>query len=152
VITDLTRRLQPVIPYSMGDVGEWVDYKEEIFRPRGRDSVGVKIGTTMELTMLRAAVAKTLGDKALGLFQVVVRRTDVKNEMIFRLVKDQDEPEDHEAVAKELQRNMEEIRPQFKKHVADGIVQPLRVEWVTVKELHFNARTGKLKDTIDERY
>lgn len=44
VITNLTRRLMPIIRYPMGDAAEWVDYESRKFRLCGRGAVGVRVG------------------------------------------------------------------------------------------------------------
>lgn len=44
VITNLNRRLMPIIQYPMGDAAEWADYSSRNFRPCGRGAVGVKFG------------------------------------------------------------------------------------------------------------
>ena len=44
VITNLTRRLMPVIRYPMGDAAEWTDYSSRKFRLCGRSAVGVRVG------------------------------------------------------------------------------------------------------------
>ena len=44
VITNLTRRLMPVIRYPMGDTAEWIEYNSRRFRLCGRGAVGVRVG------------------------------------------------------------------------------------------------------------
>ncbi|KZF20968.1 AMP-dependent synthetase/ligase [Xylona heveae TC161] len=152
VITDLTRRLQPVIRYPMGDVGEWVDFNAQTFAVRGRDAVAVKVSTViLELPLLRKVLAETLGDTVLTLFQTVIRRRENRNQVIFRIANGK-EPPNPELVEKEIHAKLAKLRPQYEYNVAQHNIFPISCEWVGIKELQFNVRTGKLKDIIDERY
>ncbi|KAI9775681.1 MAG: hypothetical protein M1839_000948 [Geoglossum umbratile] len=149
VITDLMRRLQPVVRYPMGDLAEWIDYGAGTFSVYGRDSKSVKIGpVSMDLSALRQVVAKSLGEKAADGFQLVARQREGASEMLFRLSSC---PEDPESAARSLEKNLIELFPSWGRNVDAGNIRPLMVEWVSVQDLQYNERTGKLKPVIDER-
>ena len=44
-----------------------------------------------------------------------------------------------------------EERPMFKDLLKNGLVHPLKVEWIGSEELTVNERTGKLRRIIDDR-
>jgi phenylacetate-CoA ligase len=150
VVTDLMRRLQPVVRYPMGDLAEWIDYEARIFSVHGRDSEDVKLGQVLlDMQKLRQVVAKTLDDQAVDGFQVVARRKGGMNELLFRLSSC---PEDPEGAARSLEENLVEAFPSWRESVDGGYLLPLTVEWVSIQDLQYNARTGKLRAIIDERF
>ncbi|KAI9774068.1 MAG: hypothetical protein M1840_005161 [Geoglossum simile] len=150
VITDLMRRLQPVVRYPMGDLAEWIDYEARTFSVYGRDSEAIKIGpVSMDLQRLRQVVAKALGDQAVDGFQVVARRKEGMSEMLFRLSSC---PEDPEGAVRSLEKHLIEFFPWWSQSVDGGYVLPLAVEWVSIQDLQYNERTGKVKAIIDERF
>ena len=83
-VTNLTRRLMPIIHYATDDAAEWVDASMKLF---GRDVVGLKIGpTTYDFQHLRGIAIKTLGEGNISGFQVAARRKNTKDELVFRIV------------------------------------------------------------------
>lgn len=54
VITNLIRRLMPIIRYPMDDAAECVDYRSRRFRLCGRGAVGVRVGpASYDMTSLK---------------------------------------------------------------------------------------------------
>lgn len=135
--TDLTRRLQPMIRYPVGDLAEWIDVEDGIFRLLGRADEGARVGpVTLHLDHLRAAVNRA-GVVHNGV-QVVAR-----DQLVLRIA---GSPQDlFEAVRAEVYV----ISPRFELQVGSGTVAPLAVEWVSVLEV--NPRSGKTPRLIDER-
>ncbi len=87
MITNLERRLMPIIRYPMGDVAEWVDYNRRKFRLCGRGgSVGVRLGpTAYDLTGLKQVLSNVLNDEPMNGFQIIVQRRGAMDEMVFRI-------------------------------------------------------------------
>ena len=57
VVTNLYRRLQPLLRYPCGDIASWVDYEKETFHLHGRGAVGLKLSTThLPLIFLREVI------------------------------------------------------------------------------------------------
>ncbi|CZT49683.1 uncharacterized protein RSE6_10563 [Rhynchosporium secalis] len=55
-------RLQPVIRYPSGDLAEWADYENGVFRVLGRDIFYVRVGAvSIETKHLRQKVVPALG-------------------------------------------------------------------------------------------
>ena len=143
VVTDLARRLQPVIRYPVGDLAEWVDPDAGTFRLLGRSDEGARVGpVTVYLDDLRTIVEQAIGPVS-GL-QVVLRRLEAKDQLVLRVVAP---AVSRDAVAARL----DEVRPMFADHVRRGLIQPLAVESVPAAELATNLRTGKLIRLVDER-
>ena len=149
VITNLTRRLMPVIRYPMGDTAEWVDYDSRKFRLCGRGAVGVRVGpASYDMTSLKDIVSASLKDEKVNGFQVLLRRAQGVDEMVFRIAC---QPGNPEQSSREVQEEMDKIHEEWAKEVAERFVNPLVIEWVSVQELHYNARSGKLKEIVDLR-
>ena len=142
VITDLVRRLQPVIRYPVGDLAEWVDPDARTFRLLGRSDEGARVGpVTLYLDDLRSIVEQAVGPVS-GM-QVVLRRQEAKDQLVLRLAgTGHTEP---------IAERLCQVRPMFADHVRRGLIQPLAVEWVKTTELRTNPRTGKLVRLLDER-
>lgn len=139
--TDLTRRLQPMIRYPVGDLAEWVDAEDGIFRLLGRADEGARVGpVTLHLDHLRAAVDRA-GIAHNGV-QVVIRRVDAQDQLVLRIAA---EAQDSSALRDEVYV----ISPRFELQVGRGVVAPLAVDWVPALEV--NPRTGKTVRLIDER-
>lgn len=149
VITNLARRLMPVIRYPMGDVAEWIDYESRKFRLCGRGAVGVRLGpASYDMVSLKEIVTGSLKDEQCSGFQVLLRRANEKDEMVFRIAC---HPRDPEQSSRRIQGEMDRIHEEFAKEVAEGFVNPLVIEWVSIQDLHYNARSGKLKEIVDLR-
>lgn len=149
-VTDLTRRLMPVIRYPTGDVAEWVDPAQQQFVLRGRDVVGFKIGpASYDFKHLRGIVLDVLGADKLQGFQAVARRKNGKDELVFRIASS---ISDQLHIANALDQAMRTKTTQYASGLEARYINPLVVEWVNVEDLIHNPRTGKLREVIDQRF
>lgn len=149
VITNLTRRLMPVIRYPMGDAAEWVDYESNKFRLCGRGAVGVRVGpASYDMASLKEIVSSSLKGEKVNGFQVLLRRSEGMDEMVFRIAC---QPKNPEQSSQEIQKEMNRVHEEWAKEVAEHFIHPLVIEWVSVQELHYNARSGKLKEIVELR-
>ena len=149
VITNLTRRLMPIIRYPTGDMAEWTDFKKGIFRLRGRGQVGVRIGMmNYDMANLREVVSTALRDDGLLGFQVLATRKNGKDGMTFRIAS---RSKNQAYAESKVRAEMDRVNTEWALEVQDGLINPLEIEWVSVQDLQFNARSGKLKDIIDLR-
>ncbi|RJE19724.1 hypothetical protein PHISCL_07937 [Aspergillus sclerotialis] len=154
VVTNLIKRLQPTIRYPVGDVGEWVDYENGLFRLRGRDTVGLKIGTALlDLPLIRRLIGKALGDGMVGSCQAVVRRQAGKNQVVFRIAAPQPRNQTEKVrIEKELEEGIIAVNPSWARNREEGFIAPVQTEWVLFSKLVFLESSGKLKEIVDERY
>lgn len=68
--------------------------------------------------------------------------------MVFRIAC---QPQNPEQSSRGIQEEMGRIHEEWAKEVAEGFINPLVIEWVSVQDLHYNARSGKLKEIVDLR-
>lgn len=149
-VTDLTRRLMPVIRYPTGDLAEWVDPAKGYFVLRGRDSVGMRIGpASWDFKHLRGIAVRGLGPENIQGFQAVVRRNGGKDELVFRIASS---IADQLQGSRDLDNAMRTETTDYAKGLEKGYFNPLAVEWVESKDLYSNPRTGKLRETVDQRF
>lgn len=153
VVTNLERRLMPVVRYPSGDRAEWIDYDTGLFRVLGRDQTAIRLGpVSIDFTHLRKAVTSALGpERHVSGIQAVVGRQDAKD-LLTVLIAFQPATETEEAelrlkVTEELGR----ARPMFKGHVDLGLVNPLCVSFVKARDLTVNDRSGKSINVVDNR-
>ncbi|KAK2048030.1 AMP-dependent synthetase/ligase [Colletotrichum somersetense] len=150
VLTDVKRRLHPAVRYPMGDMAHWVDYNQATFELLGRETVALKVGSLfLSIPKLRSLVAATLGEGFQDSFQTILRRSTGKNEVTFRFAAT---PKDAEAATRALEKNLIAEFPKWGEYLDVGYIQPLKTEWVKVKDLVYAEKSGKLKEIIEERF
>jgi phenylacetate-CoA ligase len=116
----------------------------------GREGVGVRVGSnSYDMTNLRDVVSSVLDGGALHGFQVLLRRSDSKDEMVFRIPA---RPESPGGAARALRDAMDTINEEWADEVRGGLIDPLLVGWIKVQDLHTHERTGKLREIVDLRY
>ncbi|WP_327232264.1 phenylacetate--CoA ligase family protein [Streptomyces murinus] len=151
VVTDLRRRLMPVLRYPAGDRAEWVDRDAGVFRILGRAEEGVRVGPISLYTedvhdIVRGA---DTADEITGL-QLVIRRQDGRDGLVLRLATA--EPADrHAALGAAVAAAVLAQRPAYTGAADAGHVNPLTVEWARHQDLAVNSRSGKLVRVVDER-
>ncbi|KAK0124351.1 hypothetical protein ONS95_009319 [Cadophora gregata] len=150
LVTNMGRRLQPVIRYPSGDLAEWVDYEKGIFRVLGRDIIGVRIGPvsfdTKHLRQIVASSLDTSGD--LSAFQAVISRANMRDVLTLNVGF---RPVDEEATKIAISAALNDARPMFLDHVQRGLIAPLQIEFLAVERFKISPTTGKLAELVDER-
>jgi phenylacetate-CoA ligase len=103
----------------VGDSAEWVDYDAGLFRFRGRESVGLKIGNAhIGCQSIRKIVAGVLGRGNMVAYQVVVGRSDRKNVVAIRIAAE--EPENSEEIRGRIEDEIMETTPAWRKRRDEG--------------------------------
>jgi phenylacetate-CoA ligase len=149
LITNLARRLMPTIRYPMGDLAEWTDYRTRKFRLCGRGMVAVRIAHySFDLSTLKAVVSSVMTSDTFTGFQVIVKREEATDVMIFRVAS---QPKDPDRLAREMQEALARIKTDWAEELEIGKFKPLSVEWVSFQDLTINRRTGKLREIVDLR-
>jgi phenylacetate-CoA ligase len=151
VVTDLRRRLMPVLRYPAGDRAEWTDTHAGHFRILGRSEEGVRVGPVSLYTqdvqdLVRGA---DVAGRVSGV-QLVVRHWDGRDGLLLRLAGD-GEPAGLADLADAVRKEILTDRPMYADAVDAGHIHPLSVEWVRHSDLAVNARSGKLIRIVDER-
>jgi len=150
-VTHLVKKKLPMIRYPVGDLAEWVDYDHGTFRLYGRDEVGLKVGPAhLDLPLLRHLMEKAVGSNLIDSFQTIVRREGQGNTLIFRIAGEQ--PENPEAIRKFLEGGLAQVIPSWTPNRELGHIRPIQLEFVEMKDLVVNEKTGKLKNFIEERF
>ncbi|MYT19853.1 AMP-binding protein [Streptomyces sp. SID7760] len=153
VVTQLYRRLMPVIRYPAGDRAEWTGVEGGTFRILGRAQEGVRVGpVSLYAQDVTDAVAVADAHGLVTGTQLVVRRWDGRDGLVLRLATAAgQDPAALEVLAKAVVTGLDAARPLYPDSVAAGFVHPLRVEWARHRDLVVNPRTGKLVRVLDER-
>ncbi|GGM49407.1 phenylacetate-coenzyme A ligase [Longimycelium tulufanense] len=149
VLTNLTRRLLPILRYPVGDRAEWVDPDAGLFRLLGRSEEGARVGpVALQLTELQEVVAAADHDGRISGVQVVLRHLAGRDQLVLRLVAG---GPGLDTLAEAVRKQLDADRPLFADQVATDAIHPLAVEWIGASELAVNPRTGKQLRLVDER-
>ena len=147
-ITNLKRKLMPIIRYPAGDRACWSDanitQKDRKFTLLGRAEEAARIGP---VTMYYEDTLQILSEFQLSRFQMLIRHRDLKDELVLRIA-----PHTSLETKPDLLTAFYKARPMFVDAVRKDVIHPLVIEWVNEDELTINTRTGKLKRVIDERH
>lgn len=139
VMTNLARKLMPIIRYPVGDMARWHKYGES-FEILGRADEGARVGP---VTINRDDFAPILlsFNKSLN-FQFVISRLGNLDQLTIQYQGELDE-------AQILSKLLSE-RKMLCESIEKGLVAKLVFQ--KVAELEKNPRTGKLKQVIDRRF
>lgn len=149
LITNIQKRLMPMVRYPSGDSACWIDFDARTFRLLGRDNVGVRLGpTSIDMLVIRKAVQTALRLSESCVLQVVVEREDAKDRMRLRFV---DLPMNVEDAAAVVAREIAKEKPMYEEHVAKGVIGQLIVENCALSLFSRAQRTGKILELVDNR-
>ncbi len=128
VVTNLFRRLMPIIRYPVGDLAEWVDHECRAFRLVGRTHEGARVANVaMAYVDVHAALLGVDRDGVITGMQMVERRWDGKDGLLLRVASRNQPPA---GLTESLVEAAYRCRPLYPATVADGHIHPLQVEWV----------------------
>ncbi|NBH03507.1 phenylacetate--CoA ligase family protein [Amycolatopsis sp. SID8362] len=148
VVTDLVRRLMPILRYPVGDVAEWEDFDSRTLRLRGRSVEAARFGpVSLYLHDLRGIVSTVDVAAEIEGLQVMLCRHDGKDQLVLRLAGVVEAPE---LFAELVVERILDAQPRIADAVEDGVVHPITVQWTEHAEL-CNPRTGKLVRLRGER-
>lgn len=139
LMTNLTRTLMPIVRYPVGDCAKWIVPGESFFI-LGRADEGARIGPVTVNRDDIAHVLSCLGSSAQ--FQLVIKREDSKDLLEIHCQGSLNCNEAFSVLMRE--------RAMLKTSIEKGLIaSPV---FVQVDELVRNARTGKLRFVIDQRF
>jgi phenylacetate-CoA ligase len=154
VLTNLTRKLMPIIRYPVGDLGVWVE-DETVQRYRkflilGRSEEAARVGpASVYYDDIGHFLEEVKAQLQVQAFQLIIRHYEEKDELILRLaVHNKPGP----ATLNEVRERLYQSRPFLLELSEKNMIHPPRFELVSVSELVYQPRTGKLKRVVDERF
>lgn len=155
IITNLCRKLMPIIRYPAGDKAIWTEPKGTVnrkFRLLGRTEEGVRIGPVTLYIQDVIMVLDFYKDEINALnFQIIIEHYDNKDQAIIRLVP-MEMPANPDEIANKIINKIYHERHLYLESIESDLIHPLKIEWITNEQLETNARTGKTKRVIDKRF
>lgn len=153
LVTNLTRKLMPIIRYPAGDLAAWIEdegtpYRK--FKLQGRSDEAARLGTiSVYFEDIRSMVMNTLTEFTGLQFQMILNHFGQKDELVLRLAGHLLVP-DSKIVDRVIEAFKKE-KPVYQDVLSKKLIHPLRAEIVEMNQLETNLRTGKLKRVIDNR-
>ncbi|GKT44269.1 uncharacterized protein ColSpa_04450 [Colletotrichum spaethianum] len=152
VVTNMERRLMPIIRYPSGDRAAWVDRSLGLFRVLDRDRMAIRLGpVSIDFVDLRRIVSSVLGDRPVGKLQAVITRDDRKDSMTLNVAYTPATDEESSNLQLELRKELSVVRPMFQEHVEKDLINPLQVKFLRMHDLAVNPRSGKIAEVLDLR-
>lgn len=155
IVTNLYRKLMPLIRYPVGDRAMWIEPKgtpNRKFKLMGRSEEGARIGcATLYIQDALKVINYFKNEIHIINFQIVTIHHDNRDQGIIRLVLQNSEEQSDELANKILAKLYEE-RVMLKELVEKGLIHPIKIEWITNDMVETNKRTGKTKRIIDKRF
>lgn len=154
LLTNLTRKLMPIIRYPAGDLAMWLEDEKSPnrkFKLQGRSEEAARLGTlSVYFEDSREMIMKALSDCSGIQFQMIINHFDHKDELTFK-ISGSDLNKIKKNSAKVLEA-FEKEKASYKDILTKKLIHPLKIEVVSQSELEANLRTGKLKRIIDLRF
>lgn len=153
-VTNLQRRLMPIIRYPSGDRAVWMESEgtaNRKYKLLGRSGYAARIGP-VELTSapVEKALHREYGNKAVAGWQIIVRHENMLDWATIRIALENPGREEDACTEKIIEAVYRE-RPMYLEEVEAGHIGALKVEWVHADGLACNTRTGKIPKIVDLR-
>ncbi|MEA9355486.1 hypothetical protein SHI21_04715 [Bacteriovorax sp. PP10] len=153
LLTNLSRKLMPIIRYPAGDLAAWIEDEgvpNRKFKLQGRSEEAARLGTlSVYFEDTRDMVMKTLGDCKGIQFQMILYHFNHKDELTIKISGPDLEQKNN--VKQCILDTFIAEKAGYSDLLAKGLIHPLRIDIVRANELESNVRTGKLKRIIDRR-
>ena len=153
LLTNLTRKLMPIIRYPAGDLAMWVESPEtpnRKFKLQGRSDEAARLGTiSVYFEDTRAMIMNTLKEIEGIQFQMIINHFSNRDELILRVAGHELLPDSK--IVDRILESFKNEKPVYADILAKKLIHPLKIEIVGMQQLEFNQRTGKLKRVIDSR-
>lgn len=151
-LTNLTRKLMPLIRYPVGDKGMWTEEKSanthRKFKILGRSEEGARVGpATVYYEDVAQLLHKFHTELNIKGFQIKLTHFQNHDQLIIRIATESKKSE----FEKTVQEYIYQERDMLKGLVDKKLIHPIKIEFTKMSELDTNARTGKLKRIIDSR-
>ncbi|GJC81450.1 hypothetical protein ColLi_04288 [Colletotrichum liriopes] len=152
VVTNMERRLMPIIRYPSGDRATWVDPSLGLFRILDRDRTAIRLGpVSVDFVDLRRIVSSVLKNRPVGKLQAIVTRENRKDLLTLNVAYAPATDEEKLKLQSELREELSVVRPMFREHVKKDLINPLQIRFLKMHELTVNPRSGKVAEVLDLR-
>ena len=153
LVTNLTRKLMPIIRYPAGDLAIWVESAETPYRKfklLGRSDEAARLGTiSVFFEDTRAMVMKALGETDGLQFQMILNHFNHKDELVLKM-SGHGLKADSKLSDKIIEAFIKE-KVAYSDVLSKNLIHPLKIEIVDMRFMEVNLRTGKLKRVVDNR-
>ena len=154
LVTNLNRKLMPLVRYPVGDVAAWCEpkgTKNRKFKLLGRSQEGARIGPATLYVQDIAAMFEPFRDVVQVLnFQILITHDTQKDRALIKVIPEHT-PKEPEKLAQEIIEHLYDERVMFKELLANSKIHPITLEWCHPDDLESNPRTGKTKRILDKR-
>jgi phenylacetate-CoA ligase len=151
-LTNLTRKLMPIIRYPVGDKAMWIDNStvtyQRKFKILGRSDEGARVGpATVYYEDMNYLLNKFHNVIHIKGFQLRLVHFENMDQLVIRVAAANPTLN----VQNQIKEHIYLEREMIKKLVDNKLIHPVSIEFVQMTELDTNGRTGKLKRIIDAR-
>ena len=150
LLTNLTRKLMPIIRFPAGDMAEWIEdpnTPNRKFCLVGRAEEAARLGTiSIYFEEIRLIISKNISTFQ---FQMIIKHFDNKDQLTIRIAATQKEnlPQVKEKIINDFALEKKDYHFTVEKK----LIHPLAIEFTSAHDLEINSRTGKLKRILDLR-
>jgi phenylacetate-CoA ligase len=154
LVTNLNRKLMPLIRYPAGDIAAWCEPKgtpNRKYKLLGRSQEGARIGPATIYMKDIIDLLKYFHKEVQVLnFQILTLHIEQKDKAIIKILP-QTMPEDTKALAQKMITRLYNEREMLKDLQKNNIIHPVTIQWCEASDLETNPRTGKSKRIVDKR-
>lgn len=153
LLTNLSRKLMPIIRYPAGDMAMWLEDENENcrkFKLMGRADEGARLGTmTIYFEDTRKLVLDVLKEFTGVQFQLKINHFSNKDELT--MVISGHELFSSDDLEKQIIDSFISEKRTYIDLLSKSLIHPIKISIVDANEMETNKRTGKLKRIIDLR-
>jgi phenylacetate-CoA ligase len=154
LVTNLNRKLMPLIRYPVGDMAMWCDdegVKDRKFKILGRSQEGARIGpATLYVNDIMDVLKHFNSEVHILNFQLLVTHDEQKDRAVIKVVPSV-MPSDAATLADRIIKHLYNQRTMLKDLLSGDKIHHITIEWCEADALETNARTGKTKRILDKR-
>lgn len=158
VVTNLHRRLMPMIRYDVGDMGRIIQRpcpcgrKVRLLELLGRVDEEVRIGPArITLAMISEKIGQIEGLSQH--FRIIARREGLRDQLVVEVETGGQSGEQERAeLGRRLQELITRAKPEIPIALKRGEIAPVVVRVLPPESIPRNPRTGKIKQVVDERH
>ncbi|SDT93104.1 phenylacetate-CoA ligase [Verrucomicrobium sp. GAS474] len=153
VITNLLRKLMPIIRYPTGDRAAWIEssgVKYRKFRLLGRGNESARIADLNIYPSDILNAANRGQSHTFSRVQLVVKRFSERDQLTVLFVAEEP-PVDEKTIVAHIHSALHTAQPVLAKMIAAGLIAPIEIKIGQTKDLIVNQKTGKALSIADLR-